>query len=90
LLCHDPSALTPLLPPSSETEDLQIVARLWASGTLSESMPLTVNWAAVPVTGGLTYWSSMSTPPVSTGHIATPPNYVELDGGGAVGTVVER
>jgi hypothetical protein len=53
-------------------------------------MPLTVNWAAVPVTGGLTYWSSMSNPPVSTGHIATPPNYVELDGGGAVGTVVER
>jgi hypothetical protein len=71
-----PTALTQLLAPSSETEDLQIVARLSASGTLSESAPLVVNWAAAPLGGGLTYWSLIPSPPAGP---AAPPNYVELD-----------
>jgi hypothetical protein len=85
-----PAALTQLLVPSSESEDVQITGRVSSGAAPKESAPLTANWTDAPLTGALYYWATIPTPPTSSSDLPTPPSYVLLDPTAGSGTQVDR
>ena len=76
-----PIALTQMLIPASQTEDIRITARvLGAGGPTVDSLPVNVAWTAPPLGGALYYWTVLPNqqycPSAST---ATPGRYCLLD-----------
>ncbi len=79
-----PLALTQLLVPSCETEDITVTARVSNGNSAPvESAPINVDWAQSGLTGGLYYWTVIPNAPHKnpgdTGAAPTPPNYIVLD-----------
>jgi hypothetical protein len=78
-----PSSLSTLLVGSSQNHDIQLTARLASPGgaDLVASPPINVAWAALPLQGGLYYWTT-----ITAGAVAgyTPP------ADAASGTAVQR
>jgi hypothetical protein len=86
-----PLSLIQLLVATSQTEDIQMKARLFGSA-LIESPAISVAWANVPLSGGLYYWSIIPNPPkkTDTSNVPTPPNYILLDPQQTSGTAIYR
>jgi hypothetical protein len=69
-----PLALTQLLVPSCETEDIQITARVSnGSGAPVESAPINVDWAQSGLTGGLYFWTVLPNQPYCPSATAASP-----------------
>lgn len=76
-----PLALTQLLVPSCETEDITITARVSnGSSAPVESAPINVDWAQAGLTGGLYYWTVIPNQQYCPGSSnPTPGTYCLLD-----------
>ena len=69
-----PIALTQLLVPSCETEDIQITARVSnGNGAPVESAPVNVDWAQSGLTGGLYFWTVLPNQPYCPSATAASP-----------------
>ncbi|HVV16392.1 MAG TPA: hypothetical protein VHH90_04245 [Polyangia bacterium] len=69
-----PVALTQLLVPSCETEDIQITARVSnGNGAPAESAPVNVDWAQSGLTGGLYFWTVLPNQPYCPSATAASP-----------------
>jgi WD40-like Beta Propeller Repeat len=69
-----PVALTQLLVPSCETEDIQITARVSnGNGSPVESKPINVDWAQSGLTGGLYFWTVLPNQPYCPSATAASP-----------------
>jgi hypothetical protein len=94
-----PIAFTRMLVPASQTEDIQLTARVLSGSTpTGDSAAVRAAWAGSALTGGLYFWTVVPNPPHKndTGDIPTPPTYILLDpppsGSTAIqnGTQIER
>ena len=76
-----PLAFTQMLIPASQTEDLQLTARVLVGGTpTGDSPPIRVAWASSGLTGGLYYWTSLPNQTACPSSLmATPGSYCLLD-----------
>jgi hypothetical protein len=76
-----PLALTRMLVPACQTEDIQITARV-LNGTMptADSAPINVAWADAGVTGGLYYWTVLPNQSYcASSTMATPGTYCLQD-----------
>jgi hypothetical protein len=80
-----PIALTQMLIPASQIEDIQITARVLNGSTpTADSLPVAVAWTASALTGAFYYWTVLPNqqycPKASNSNPASnPPNYCLLD-----------
>jgi hypothetical protein len=82
-----PLSLTQLFVAVSDTKDVQMTARVGGLGApLTESSPINVAWANVPLSGGLYYWTTLARD-IVPGYV--PPNNAD-NTPGTTGTGVLR
>jgi hypothetical protein len=82
-----PLELTQLFVAVSETKDVQVTARVGGLGApLTESAPISVAWANVPLSGGLYYWTTLAQGIVMN---YVPPNNAD-NTPGTTGTGIQR
>jgi hypothetical protein len=82
-----PLDITQLFIAVSESHDVKLTARVGGAGAaLIESAPINVAWANVPLSGGLYYWTTMTTGVVPGYH---PPNNAD-NTPGVTGTGIWR
>ena len=82
-----PLELTQLFVAVSENKDVQVTARVGGLGApLTESAPINIAWANVPLSGGLYYWTTLA-PGIVPGYM--PPNNAD-NTPGTTGTGIQR